>query len=71
MKTATVAEFREQFPKVFEWIEAGEEIEVMQRESVVARIVPAQPSVKAGFKVPAFAERAEAILGKSFPLQCR
>jgi prevent-host-death family protein len=66
MRKATVADLRNHFPEVFKWIEAGEQVEVTKRGRVVARIVPAPPIKMRRFKVPAFAERAETILGHSW-----
>lgn len=66
MRRATVADLRNRFPQVFKWIAAGEQVEVTRHGRVVARMVPAPPAKPRRFKVPAFAERAQAILGASF-----
>ena len=69
MRTTTVADLRNRFPQVFKWIEAGEQVEVTRRGRMVARIVQAPPVKARRFKIPAFAERARAILGASFSPQ--
>ncbi|MDR1281615.1 MAG: type II toxin-antitoxin system Phd/YefM family antitoxin [Opitutaceae bacterium] len=40
MRTATVADLRNQFPKVFAWIDQGEEVQILRRGHPVARLVP-------------------------------
>ena len=42
MRTATVANLRNEFPKVFAWIEAGEEIAITRRGRIVANGTPAE-----------------------------
>jgi antitoxin (DNA-binding transcriptional repressor) of toxin-antitoxin stability system len=66
MRIVTLAELRRQFSEVFSWILAGERVEVARRGKVVAHILPALPPKLRRFKIPAFAQRAEAILGASF-----
>jgi len=43
MKTASVANLRNEFPKVFAWIESGEEVAITKRGRVVANLVPPKP----------------------------
>jgi antitoxin (DNA-binding transcriptional repressor) of toxin-antitoxin stability system len=40
MKTATVADLRNHFPKIAAWLEAGEEVRVTRRGKPLAKIVP-------------------------------
>lgn len=42
MKTATVADLRNHFPKIAAWIAAGEEVKVTRRGKTLARLVPDQ-----------------------------
>ena len=46
MRTATVANLRNEFPKVFAWIEAGEEIAITRRGRIVANLIPPKPLKK-------------------------
>ncbi len=46
MRTATVADLRNEFPKVFAWIEAGEEIAITKRGRIVASLAPPKPRKK-------------------------
>ena len=63
MKTATVADLRNRFPRVFKWIEEGEQVELTKRGKVVARIVPALSSKPPKFKVPDFTSIRREIYG--------
>lgn len=40
MKTATVADLRNHFPKIAAWLAAGEEVRVTRRGKPLAKIVP-------------------------------
>ncbi len=54
MKTASVADLRNDFPKVFALIEAGEEIAITKRGRVVANLTPPKPKKR---KKPDWAAR--------------
>ena len=43
MKTATVRDLRNQYSKLLEWIEAGEEVVITRRGKSIARLTP-EPS---------------------------
>ncbi len=43
MKTATVRDLRNQFPRVAAWIENGEEVDITKAGKVFARLVPPAP----------------------------
>jgi antitoxin (DNA-binding transcriptional repressor) of toxin-antitoxin stability system len=55
MKTATVADLRNHFPKIAAWLAAGEEVRVTRRGKPLAKIVPEVEPAKP--KRPDFAER--------------
>lgn len=55
MKTATVADLRNHFPKIAAWLAAGEEVRVTRRGKPLAKIVPDVETVKP--KRPDFAAR--------------
>ena len=40
MKSASVADLRNHFPRVAEWIARGEEVRITKRGKTVARLVP-------------------------------
>ena len=56
MKTATVQQAPQNWAQILEWVAAGEEVELTEKEKVVAKVVPANP--------PDFLSRAKAIWGE-------
>ncbi len=52
MKTATVRDLRNQFPRVAAWIENGEEVSITKSGKLFARLVPVTPAKKAKFVKP-------------------
>ena len=68
MKTASVRELRQNFPKVMAWIADGEEVAVTMRNRVVARLVPERPAVAEPEAAPDFEAISRNIFGdQSFP----
>lgn len=63
MKTATVADLRNHFPKIAAWIAAGEEVRLTRRGKPLARIVPEQLDVRLGKARPDFAARRKVTWG--------
>ena len=63
MKTATIRQVRNDFGTVLAWVEAGEEVTVLNRTKPVARICPPRPILPAKVTMPDFADRAKAIFG--------
>ena len=47
MKTASVRDLRQNFPRVMAWIEDGEQVAVTMRRKVIARLVPEKPAAPA------------------------
>jgi len=45
MKTATVRQLRNDYPKILRWVVSGEEVQVTRRGTPVAKVVPVQPMV--------------------------
>lgn len=60
MKTATVREVQHNLSKILSWVESGEEVRVVRRKQVVARLVPPEPRA---LPSPDFEARARAIWG--------
>jgi antitoxin (DNA-binding transcriptional repressor) of toxin-antitoxin stability system len=63
MRTATVADLRNHFPKVVTWLDQGEEVEILRRGKPVACLV--RPRTATPGQVPkiAFAARNKEIWG--------
>ncbi len=62
MKTATVRQVQHNLNEVLTWIERGEEVRVVRRNKIVARLVP--PTPQATVTSPDFSARAQAVWGK-------
>lgn len=54
MKTASVRELRQNFPRVMAWIADGEEVAVTMRRKVVARLIPEPGALRRKRKAPDF-----------------
>ncbi len=63
MKTATVRDLRNRFPRVAAWIEQGEPVEITKAGKVFARLVPATPPKPRRFKKPDIMARLRANFG--------
>lgn len=68
MKTATIADLRNRFPRVFKWIQEGEQVELTKRGRVVARIVPAPKPKPRKFTVPDFEAIQREVFGDNPPV---
>jgi antitoxin (DNA-binding transcriptional repressor) of toxin-antitoxin stability system len=60
MKTATIREIQHNLSEVLSWVERGEEVQVLRRNKVVARLLPPQPQPS---QSPDFVARARAVWG--------
>lgn len=52
MKTATVRDLRNRFPRVAAWIDNGESVEITKSGKLFARLVPIVPEKPHRFKMP-------------------
>jgi prevent-host-death family protein len=52
MKTATVRDLRNRFPRVASWIAEGESVEITKSGKPFARLLPAVPEKPRRFKMP-------------------
>jgi len=57
MKTATIRDLRNSFPKVARWIEEGESVEITRSGKPFARLAPVPPSVSSKVEMPDFLAR--------------
>jgi len=65
MKTATVRDLRNRFPRVAAWIKEGEPVEITRAGKPFARLVPAAPAKPRRFKMPDIIARLERTFGNS------
>jgi antitoxin (DNA-binding transcriptional repressor) of toxin-antitoxin stability system len=66
MKTASVADLRNNFRRVSAWIENGETVEIVKRGRPFARLVPPVPANEAAPKVDWRAQAGEIWRGRVF-----
>ena len=64
MKTATIRQVRNDFPRVLAWVAEGEEVTVLNRTRPVARLLPPRPPSEGAFTMPDFTARMKGIFGK-------
>lgn len=64
MKTASVRELRQNFPRILNWLQAGEEVAITRRRQPVARLAPPRPSKRARRPLPDLAARLEKVFGR-------
>ena len=58
MKTASIREMQHNLSEVLSWVERGEEVRVLRRKKVVARLLPPDPQPA---ESPDFVGRARAV----------
>ena len=61
MKTASVREVQHNLAEVLSWVARGQEVLVLRRKKIVARLLPPEPIAA---RSPDFMARAEGIWGK-------
>ena len=66
MKKATIREVQHNLSGVLRWVDEGEEVQILRRNRVVARIVPAHDTANAP-EWPDFAARAKRIWRRRLP----
>jgi antitoxin (DNA-binding transcriptional repressor) of toxin-antitoxin stability system len=62
MKTANVRQLRHNFGTVLEWVEEGQQVEIVKKGKVIALLSPPPPKPKK-VKVPDFEARRKRIFG--------
>ena len=63
MKTASVRDLRQDFPRILAWIEAGEEVAITMRRQAVARLVPWPRKKTLPRPIPDLRGRLEKVFG--------
>jgi prevent-host-death family protein len=64
MKTATIRDLRNHFPRVAAWIAEGEPVEITKAGKPFARLVPATPKKPRRFKMPDIMARLKKTWGE-------
>ncbi len=63
MKTASVRDLRQNFPRILAWIEAGEEVAITMRRQSVARLIPWPRRKAVKRPLPDIAARLKKVFG--------
>ena len=65
MKTATVRDLRNRFPRIAAWIKQGQPVEITRAGKVFARLLPALPQTPRRFKMPDIMARLDQTFGQT------
>ena len=63
MKTASVRDLRQDFPRILAWLEAGEEVAITLRRQAVARLIPLPQKNQAKRPLPDITRRLQKVFG--------
>jgi antitoxin (DNA-binding transcriptional repressor) of toxin-antitoxin stability system len=63
MKTASVRELRQNFPRIMGWLDEGSEIEITHRRQAIAKLVPLRKPAPARKKMPDLMKRLNKVFG--------
>ncbi len=63
MKTASVRELRQEFPRILGWIDEGREVSITLRHRAVARLIPLEQKRKKRRAMPDLAKRLRRVFG--------
>jgi len=65
MKTATVRDLRNRFPRIATWIKQGQPVEITRSGKVFAHLIPAPPQRPHRFKMPDILARLDRTYGQT------
>jgi antitoxin (DNA-binding transcriptional repressor) of toxin-antitoxin stability system len=65
MKTATVRDLRNRFPRIAAWIRQGQPVEITRAGKTFARLIPAPPKTPRRFKMPDVMGRLDRTFGQA------
>ena len=64
MKTASIRDLRNSFPRIAAWVEEGEPVEITRGGKPFARLVPLAPAERKKFKMPDIKARLRETFGE-------
>ena len=64
MKTASVRDLRQDFPRVLAWLQAGEEVAITLRRQAVATLVPCSQKKRVKRPMPDLSARLQKVFGR-------
>ncbi len=65
MKTASVRDLRQNFPRVLAWLQAGEEVAITMRRQAIARLVPWPKRNRMKRPMPDISARLSRVFGQT------
>jgi antitoxin (DNA-binding transcriptional repressor) of toxin-antitoxin stability system len=63
MKTASVRDLRQNFPRIMGWLEDGSEIRITHRRQAIAKLIPLPKPKAAKRKMPDLMKRLNRVFG--------
>jgi len=63
MKTASVRDLRQNFPRVLAWLQAGEKVAITMRRQAIATLVPRAQKQRAQRPMPDLRTRLQKVFG--------
>ena len=64
MKTASVRDLRQDFPRILGWLDAGEEVAITMRRQAVARLIPWPKNRSKKRQMPDIEARLDRVFGE-------
>ena len=64
MKTASVRDLRQDFPRVLAWLQAGEKVAITMRRQAIATLVPCPRKKQARHPMPDLTTRLQKVFGQ-------
>ena len=63
MKTASVRDLRQDFPRVLAWLQAGEKVAITMRRQAIATLIPCPKKKRARCPMPDLTMRLQKVFG--------
>ncbi len=63
MKTASVRDLRQDFPRIHAWLQAGEKVAITLRRQAIATLIPCPPKKRAKRPMPDLTARLRKVFG--------
>lgn len=64
MKTASVRDLRQDFPRILAWLQAGEKVAITMRRQAIATLVPCPRKKRARHAIPNLTTRLQKVFGQ-------
>lgn len=64
MKSASVRDLRQNFPRILAWLQSGEKVAITRRRAPIATLIPHTPRKRSRRPAPDVAARLRKVFGK-------